>query len=241
LSSNDSLSLLVCPATTAAAVAGVRAVPRPRARATFATLAAALSAARPGDTVRLVAGVLTPPEGGFIMRTSVQLLGAGTASTRLAAGVAGAPTLVAAAPRCGVLVRDLTVDAAPGAPAIRHESGSLTVASCRVRGGAGPLAFLHPPLLTLAARPPPGLPAALAASAGIFGGRLTVAGSAVVGAAGGAAVGVGAGGGRLADVRMLPLTRGALMWARVDSEDGAGGGGGVGREVGECACAEPVF
>ena len=55
------------------------------------------------------------------------------------------------------------------------------------------------------------------------------------------AVSVGAGGGRLADVRMLPLTRGALMWARVDSEDGAGGGGGVGREVGECACAEPVF
>ena len=201
----------VDPGLAAELAEGRRERRPPRARVVCATLEAALSVARPGDTVRLSQGVHACPDEGLVVNKSVRIEG-GANGARVAAPAPSAatpPTLTLAARSAGVSLHNITLDGAPSSPALLHVAGAARIDACRVLG------HLQPPVVSAAVAVPPEAPPSARAAAP--GGCLTISETIVSGSRGGAAVRAD-GSGRVAAVRGVPLPRGSvLLWCEVDA------------------------
>lgn len=152
---SDALRLLVSPAAAGAGAPGTARTPRPPCRAAFATVAAAVAASRPGDTivveadrthacanvalrwpVRLVGGELEPrTDGGSCASSSEAAPPPPPMPTLAAAG--NAATILDVSASC--LLHGLHIVAPKtGGPCVWHTAGVLRITHCSMQGVVRP-------------------------------------------------------------------------------------------------------
>jgi hypothetical protein len=147
LVASDALRLIVSPSAAAAGEPGTARTPRPACRAAFPTVAAAVAASRPGDTVVIEAG-RTHACAGVVLAWPVRLVGGvlrggtGTATTAscpmptLAADTDSSTTILDV--RASALLAGLrVVGPAAGGPCVTHRAGALRIVRCSLQGAVG--------------------------------------------------------------------------------------------------------